>query len=407
MKSAWTSNDLHITIGVSPANTVDLQQEIKLIKSALLYADKVTVYSPAISTLQIVMKLGDLSDIEQLHFLEMTVPYIKTVENSRKTVEFLKKLRNPKYFQSQEGQIFKKQLLSQFDSYWAEIKNVIENMAEAAGMSEIITAMNAGVLEIHQFTTQTSNSHAMRFMADSIAMAAGKKLSRQELEAMSIRNKEMIKEFVDGVLDAVANGVTFPLFDYDTGHLIELAQEMGHISLSNISQAKTRHVALANDLFQRLPVFDTANTKDILSVRNELDKYLVRFRQTVIKLASSVGSNPWSNDFEMETDLLFRKEIGPSIMDLENEIRSNNFVDKLARQIVDKPLLLTPGASLSLVLSQFPNLPKEIVGGLGLSAGAATLVYNTYKEWSDKRKVIESNGLFFYYQTGRKLEKNK
>jgi hypothetical protein len=276
---------------------------------------------------------------------------------------------------------------------------------ETAGMSEIITAMNEGILEIHQFTTQTNTSHILRFMADCVAMAAGSKLSRQELEAMNIRNKEMTKEFVDGVLDAVASGSTFPLFDFDTGHLVQLAQEMGHASLSNISQARTRHVALANDLFQRLPVFDKASTKDILSIRNELDKYLVRFRQTVIKFASSVNSNPWDNDFEKEAELLFRKEIGPSVMDLEDEIRSNNFLDKLARQIVDRPLLLTPGASLSVVLSQFPNLPKEIVGGLGLGAGAATLVYNTYKEWSDKRKVVERNGLFFYYQTGRKLER--
>jgi hypothetical protein len=404
MNAPWVSNDLHITIGVSPADNIDLQQEIKLIKAALLYADKVTIYSPAISTLQIAMQLGNLSDEEQLYFLEMVVPYLRTENNSSKTVDLLKKLRKPQYFRSREGRAFKKLLLDQFNVYWEEIKHVLEHMAENAGMSEIITAMNEGILEIHQFTTQTNNSHVLRFMADCVAMAAGSKLSRQELEAMNIRNKEMTKEFVDGVLDAVASGSTFPLFDFDTGNLVQLAQEMGHASLSNISQARTRHVALANDLFQRLPVFDKASTKDILSIRNELDKYLVRFRQTVINFASSVNSNPWDNDFEKEAELLFRKEISPSIMDLEDEIKSNNFLDKLARQIVDRPLLLTPGASLSVVLSQFPNLPKEIVGGLGLGAGAATLVYNTYKEWSDKRKAIERNGLFFYYQTGRKLE---
>jgi hypothetical protein len=76
MKAPWASSDLHITVGVYPVNDIDLQQDIKLIKAALLYADKVTIYSPTISSIQIAMQLGNLSDVEQLHFLEMVIPYL-------------------------------------------------------------------------------------------------------------------------------------------------------------------------------------------------------------------------------------------------------------------------------------------------------------------------------------------
>jgi hypothetical protein len=106
MKAPWNFKDLHITIGVYPADEIDLQQDIKLIKAALLYADKVTIYSPTISSIQIAMQLGNLSELEQLHFLEMVVPYLTARSDSKRTVEFLRKLRDPQYYRSPQGQIF-------------------------------------------------------------------------------------------------------------------------------------------------------------------------------------------------------------------------------------------------------------------------------------------------------------
>ncbi len=118
-----------------------------------------------------------------------------------------------------------------------------------------------------------------------------------------------------------------------------------------------------------------------------------------------MASSPWNDEFEKEAELLFHKEIAPAILDLHDEIRSNNFLGQLARKAVDKPLVLTPGATLSLVLSQLTSLPNEIAGGLGIGASTAALVYDAYKEWSEKQRAIEHNGLYFYYQVNKKLER--
>jgi hypothetical protein len=404
MPSLPTSSQLHITIGVSPAENIDLRQDMKLIRAAILYADKTTLYSPNASLLQMALQLGGLSDNEQLRFMEMVVPYLKPSNEAAKIVDFLRRLSDYRVIQSPQGKALKATLLSQFADNWTEIKRVVDNIAASAGMNEIVTALDSGALEIHQFSTQSKNSDTMQFMADCVARASGKQLSRHEATAIQHRNSNMTKEFVDGVFSAIASGTTYPLFDADIGHLVYLAQKAGLVRFTDVSNQRARHIALAGDLLQRLPVFDQVAIKDILLIRGELDRHLTRFRRSVIEFASAVSSAPWDDDFGKESELLFRKEIAPAILDLEDEIRSNRLLEKLARQAIEKPLLLTPGAALSLALSQIPNLPAEIVASLGIGVSAAAVVYDAYKEWSDKQRTLERNGLFFYYQAGKRLD---
>jgi hypothetical protein len=323
MNPASKSDKLHITIGVHPPKSIDLQQDIKLIKAALLYADKVTIYSPVASMLQIVMELGELSENERLGFLEMVAPYVASSSHDvAKMSDGLRKLRAVRFSKSPSGRRIKAALSSQVDNAWMEIKQIISNMADAAGMGELITALGSGILEIHQFAAQASNSHAMQFLVDCVARASGKQLSREEEAAIRLRNDEMTKEFVRGVCSAVASGSTYPLFDRDTSQLVSLAQQSGYVTITDSSQQRARHIALAGDLLQRLPVFDIAATRDVLVLRGELAKYLVRFRKSVIDFASTVASSPWNDEFEKECELIFRKEVAPTILELEEEIKS-------------------------------------------------------------------------------------
>ncbi|HKZ81475.1 MAG TPA: hypothetical protein VJ124_24615 [Pyrinomonadaceae bacterium] len=404
MRATSSPNELHITIGVYPAKDANLRQDIKLIKAALLYADRVTIYSPSAALLQIATRLGDLSETEQLRFLEMVAPYVASSSDAAKIVDGLRKLRDPRFSQSPQGRLIKSALLKQFASSWEEIRRVVNNLAETAGMREVVEALSSGMLEIHQFATQTNNSDVMQFMVDCVAKASGKQLSAQQAASISHRQNEMTKEFVAGICSAVASSSTYPLFDKDTGQLVSLAQKVVNAPTSSTSQQRARHIAFASDMFRRLHVFDSASIRDVLLVRGELDKHLVRFRKSVIEFASDVASSPWDDDFEKETELLFRKEIAPAILDLEDEIKSNNFLGQLARKAVDRPLVLTPGATLSLVLSQLTSLPDEIAGGFGIGISAAALVYDAYKEGSEKQRAIERNGLYFYYRVDRKLE---
>ena len=53
-RSSIGRRELHISIGTSPTGKIDLRQELRLVKAALLYADRVRLYSLTASMMQMV-----------------------------------------------------------------------------------------------------------------------------------------------------------------------------------------------------------------------------------------------------------------------------------------------------------------------------------------------------------------
>jgi hypothetical protein len=66
--------DIHITIGAAPSGQLSLENEIRLVKPALLYADHVTLYSPTTSMLAMTAAFGELSEDQKLEFLRQVAP---------------------------------------------------------------------------------------------------------------------------------------------------------------------------------------------------------------------------------------------------------------------------------------------------------------------------------------------
>jgi hypothetical protein len=75
--------DLHISVGVQPTDDLDLEKEIRMLKAALLYADKVKLYSPKLPSIQAISRFQDFSPELRLKFLERIIPYLSP-ENAQK-----------------------------------------------------------------------------------------------------------------------------------------------------------------------------------------------------------------------------------------------------------------------------------------------------------------------------------
>jgi hypothetical protein len=66
---------LLITIGSHPTNSLNLDQELKLLKAAILYGDRVELYSLKASMFGLILKLKNTPASLQLHLLEEISPY--------------------------------------------------------------------------------------------------------------------------------------------------------------------------------------------------------------------------------------------------------------------------------------------------------------------------------------------
>lgn len=264
---------------------------------------------------------------------------------------------------------------SQFKKCSNETKAKLDELMSEAGAEGLIKALNSGVLEIKVFQTNPQNT------------------------------EQMIVEYAGEVGSIIKSSYTYPLMDYTTCNLVQQGLKEGLFSITDASVNRAKHIALAANLLKRLPVFDNATIDEILDIRRELDKPLIRFRSAILKFSNNVDNEPWSEDFKTDADIVFMKEIEPVVLELEEECRANSYLKQLIKKAVDKPLVVPAGSALGLVMAPLSNFLGIATEVLGTTIGAGLLAHQAAMDYKNTKEKIEKNQLFFYYQAGKKLSK--
>jgi hypothetical protein len=156
---------------------------------------------------------------------------------------------------------------------------------------------------------------------------------------------------------------------------------------------------LAGALLNRLPLFEKATIDDILKIRRELSGPLVSFRAAILRFSQEISEAPWDNDFTIEVDTVFMREVAPAIQELEHAVRHNKAIQPFARKLLGD---FTNSSLVGFIASQFV-LPEVVAGAVGLTAGASRAIYEASMDKKEKAREIKSNHLFFYYRAGEML----
>ncbi|MDQ4679403.1 hypothetical protein, partial [Stenotrophomonas maltophilia group sp. RNC7] len=122
---------------------------------------------------------------------------------------------------------------------------------------------------------------------------------------------------------------SYPLFDEYANNLMGSAISEGIVNISDMDKYKAIHAGLTDKLLFKLPSFEFAEVDEILDIRKELERPLLRFRGKTIEYAESIQTLPWDKDFEDECCILYNKEIVPSILEIEEMIEDNNIIKNL------------------------------------------------------------------------------
>ncbi len=407
LESSTGGRCFHITIGTHPSKEVSLEQELRLVKAGLLYADRVKLYSLTASMMRMVLRLGDIAPKQQLEFLQKVIPYITSKKDAKELLAFLrrykKSLRNK--HPSRDELALRAQLQKLVAEQWSNVRKTAIEMEKKAGVDSMDRAVQSGLLELHTFEGTDNDEMVLEFMTDCIAGASQSPLLTHRVSEMSKRNDNMIREFVEGVSRAVSDGSTYPLFDDLTRELVKASIDEEQIAVSESAVHRGRHSGLAGHLLERLPLFDQASVDEILDIRRELDKPLTRFRGAMIKFSEEIKSAYWDEDFSSDAEKVFYRDVKPAILDIEEAVKSNNYLAALLRKFVDKPVVVPAGSVFSVLMSQLSSLPDEVALSLGIGISSAAIVFDAYKDWKQKKQAIEQNHLFFYYQAQKRLSK--
>jgi hypothetical protein len=365
---------LHITIGSTPQTQQEgeitkivFENDLRMVKAALLYADQATLCSVASSTLLELVALRDLPPEQRVGFFRTVLnwmPNDKNVQMINSMISLVEQFNDAG---------FNKILADSLADSWKLVKDYVNTFVNDAGGDGILRAIESGLLQVHPFD-------------------AALRRALQESE-----HRKFILEYISVVGVSVSNAQTYPLFDEDTSEVIRAGIQAGIFSVSTAAVARGKETGLAADLLARLPVFPLATVKEVLDIRRELEPHLKRFRSAMIKFSEGIKNAAWDESFPFDAEQVFRRDIEPAVETIEAEVKANRFIVDLTRRFADKSLIATGGSAIALTMSNL-SLPAIASLAIGALVGGGTAAYDTYKEWSKKSRENQQNNLFFYYK---------
>ena len=374
---------LDFTVAITPSAT-NIDRELQYIKSALLYADSITLISPVA---YLFTKLGMLDDAKDIHsvirMLDYSLPLIKDqrpdlYSQATTAIRQLKQiLKNKKY------RLLPKATKMEFQNTLYEFaQNVDDAMVPFIGerqSKELEKLIKAGRVQLQKFEHDLTDFGGLAI------------------------------EYYKHVNEAVKT--TYPLFDEQSNNLLELAVRSKLVRLNEVEQRKITHAGASDNIIQRLPAFETASIDEILDIRKELEDPLVRFRGKMLSYTQDIQLMPWDEDFQSECSILYEKEITPAVLEMSELTQENSILKNLGEEFVSDGQFMKSAGGLIVSIAAagvIPSLTDAIstdVSIIGTAAAfGATKVAAAYNKYASKKKEIEKKDMFFYYKARKLLE---
>lgn len=192
------------------------------------------------------------------------------------------------------------------------------------------------------------------------------------------------------------------------GDLITNYRNVIQDSISPIERKNIITSGLARKFMIELPAFDLASMDEIIDLRRELDRYLVRFQSAILTYSDEISVLPWDRDFDLNCEQVFIKHVEPAILELKEQVGDNKIYKNLFGSLLsdDKLKSLIGSVVISSATYMSTNGTDSIINPKILAAGAFGLSELTkagYKT-SEKNKQIKRNNLYFYYKTSGKYK---
>ncbi len=370
------TKQLHVTIASSPIRGAGLAHEISMLKTALLYADRVTLISPVAS---LYLPLDDFQNDpvdKKLHtffsWAEVTGLMNVNIQKVYHRYEFLKKRKHRKPAEIIEYETLRRKLSRAFDN--SKFVEQARQIAEDAGAAHIRTAISEGYVQIEKLNTY---------------------------------GKDIAMEFFSTVLKTLLTGDSYPLIDSGTGKLVDSFFQVVHpLSIPNSKIDRSKQTKLNDALLQGLPDFSDASLDEILDIRDDLKPYLLKYRASVIQFSEEIQSIPWSDSFSSDVERIYLKHVAPAISAISEAVKGSSELRCLARRLQEDSWMWIAAFGLAAVAlaGDVPSLSPiapSVAGGKAIAD-----LFKARNDAVDKTKQVKSHSLYFLHRVGDRVKKN-
>lgn len=391
-----------------------LERDVRLIRPALLYADKITLtsitakmivdrdhieYTPIAERLDLAIR----ASIEAKDWPLKRFTIKEVIETRDALAAFQGRTRSLLSFDEKallsriQEQMFL--IIQELNRYWDEF--VVSNFADvknSSGYSELDLAIQAGILIINPLNDGESGM-------------------------------ETAEHYLDILGETLGNPHVYPLIDEQLSDVIEKGFNSGRFKSYGLLQGRASQAAAGTEFIESLPAFPRARVGDLLDLREAIKDNRAAYQSEVARIAESITSEAFSRDMTAQIQDEYVRVVQPILRDLEQQM-----LDKRFRRIVRTNVLSQAGSigaatlrsivglgmgigQLTGIMDTPPVLDQYhadmVLGTLSTAVGAQPVrsvldaLGRSINESESARTKVERHGLYYLLQAQNQLGKNQ
>ena len=380
-----------VTTPVTDGGTASLRRDVQMVKSAVLYADKVELLGAAPAMIHAVCMdpasktLGISKMIRYARALGTPVDLGPEVARSMpqisKMMEDLSKFP-PELLEEMGGPI------SEMAATISEGQRVMDDMRESllrdTGAGELVPAVDAGVLEVAGLRMN---------MESAIATVSGQRSDDEFVDPG-------LEVWIDQVKARLTDYRTRVLFDEESGSLVQSMLDEGVLKPHQIGLRLAGDAALGAGFVARLPTFGEGPMDELLDVRGELSAPLIRYRRSVANMTDKVTRSV-GPDLQGQVEHLWTSEVHPALLELDETFHQHSWVRELARLAgKDIGTYLATGTGIFLCMGGTADI-ASIAASVAPKAGQMGI--DGWKARNTGRETAKKHDLFYLSELNRRL----
>jgi hypothetical protein len=329
------SGGLKIVIATGPQQGpagFSVEEDVRLVRSALLYADQVELISPGalmIASLaagaaqgpDFVFELMGTLDENTLRYLgfDGDIAQMRNILATIKKLNDLPRVERRKFLGADGSRRVRgmvAEMVGKFLHGEQGFETVASNLWEQAGAPDLALAADAGLL--------TLSTDAFDFGA---------------------QTGLQMEQYVETLKRLLADPHSHLMFDEQIAGIVTAMLREERAGLHPLTATHALRAATGTGLVERLPAFPDAPMDAILKTRSELAEPLVRYRKDVIDLSAKLLSGPLEPALKAEVNDLWRDEVRPTLVSLRRDLSVTGLVKDAAFNLATDAKALVSGAA--------------------------------------------------------------
>ena len=397
------TTNMKFTIG-TVSNSLDLAEDLKLIKSSILYADEIELIGMAEYALYKYLP----NHVFNAQDLNALIPALRTFLQSLEPDGNEELLQQLNYIDSQlkvyAPLLEKKKHRSQQEIFaQMEIKKVEKQCREQLeiglqqlliypGTQEIKNLLERNIISVYDYGFDSCNVN------------------------------ELCGGYFANLMNAMYNGVAYPLFDKVSSELIDSVIKTRLLDIGRLDEKVLRHAGIASEILMTLPTLEAASVDELLSLKQENQVPLTNFRKAIYDFSGEIQSLPWDTNFQYDCLQLYNTQVIPRVQEINEVLTQTSVLKNLgSRVLADEELRkkagytvagLTTAITTSTDLFGVFNSIKNFIFVAGVAAISKEAVtgflkiadlYNKTRTEATKEKDDAKKNVMYYYYLASKL----